>query len=359
VTILNPPGYVQSGSYTAALDRMNLVTLLHEPDAAASAAFGLGARGGLVTRLPNADASYSIVGGTGWNIVVGPFGMLVTNDFAANAGDYLVAKTGNDTVTLTASSPTQSRVDIIAVQVVDQFYSGSVTEGRLVVLQGTPSSGTPSAPAIPPSCEPIVECVVNAGSTSPVLVDRRKRAGVIGGILPINGNQFADAGIYAGETQYYEALGTFRVWRGGSTNAWRAFGGMLARSGSQLITSATLPTGGAANVSQVSLSDPGGIWAAQGTHQQEYHWTPTGDGRIDLYASLDGLGGAIIGTALPVFSAPSTVVIAQGAGMLSGPLTGSRTVWFNMNRPFGSEASVQVLTFNFRTAAIQLLLRAT
>lgn len=354
--IENPPGFVQAGSYTARADRLHNISTRFQPSL--SQTFSLAARGGL---LPNGtrDASYIVSnGGVGWDLVVGPFTWVVENDFATNAGDYLVVKNGNDTLTLTPSSATTNRVDTIAVQVVDAFYSGSATEGRLVVIQGTPTTGTPAAPALPPSCEPIFDARVLAGSTAPVLVDRRRRTGGLGTVVPIFGDQFLDAGRFPGETQYYDVLGTYRTWHAGSTNAWRAFGGQLARNGSQLRTTGTLNDGQQHNIAQVLLQDPGGIWSAQATMQAELSFT--GGGRCDLVTAMDAADGSnLFGTGIPFVGWPHAVGQAILAAALSGVLTGQHTVWFNIIRTFGGNGATYTFTpFNFRATAVQFLLRA-
>lgn len=353
--IVNPPGYVQSGSYTAQNDRLHHVSARYQPSQTQT--FALAARGGF---LPNGsrDASYIIDGGTGWNLIVGPLVCVVENSFGTNAGDYMVIKNGNDSLALTPSSATTSRVDTIAIQVVDAFYSGAVTEGRLVVVEGTPTTGTPAAPTLPPTTLPIFDAVVNAGSTSPTLVDRRRRTGPLGSIVPIFGSQFTDAGNYAGEANYYDVLGTVRVWRAGSINAWRVVGGTIARNGSQLRTTGSISDGQESNQAQVILNDPGGIFAAQACFQVEY--TFINGGRCDLTVTLNGHNnGSIFGTALPVVASPHPVNFAQMAGALSHPLSGLQTVWFNIHRTFGGPTTYTATPFNFRATAVQILLRAT
>jgi hypothetical protein len=266
-------------------------------------------------------------------------------------------KNGNDFLTLTPSSPTTSRVDTIAIQVVDAFYSGAVTEGRLVVVQGTPTTGTPAAPTLPASTLPIFDAVVNAGSTSPVLVDRRRRTGPLNSVVPIFGDQFTDAGTYAGEVNYYDITGTVRVWRGGSINAWRVVGGTIARNGSQLRTTAALNDGQESNQAQVILNDPGGIFAAQATMQTEYTWT--NGGRCDLTVGLNGNNnGSLFGTAMPV-NGVHPVTFGQLSAALTGPLSGLQTVWFNIIRTFGGPTTYTATPYNFRASAVQILLRAT
>jgi hypothetical protein len=358
MAIVNPTHRLQAGSYTASNDRLHEVSAKYMPSL--SDTFSFRARGGLLSYMPDKAAAYVVNSSPAWSVTVGPFAYLVENDFTTNGGDYLVMKTGNDVVKFTASSPTASRIDTVAVQVVDAFYSGAFSEGRLVVIQGTATTGTPSPPALPVSCEAIVDVSIPAGSTAPILsTDRRIRSGLLGTIVPIGGLQFPNVGTFSGETHYYEPLGTFRHWRGGSINEWRAFGGMLARAGAQLATSLSIPDGQEANSSQIVLNDPGGIWIALGTMQAEYSWSPN-TARVDITASRNGVNnGTLFATTLAVVSGPAfPVSFAQMAGAQSSVLTGTQTIYFNYIRTFGGPATVTATPFNYRTAAIQLLVRA-
>ncbi|MGL4808636.1 MAG: hypothetical protein ACRC4O_07815, partial [Giesbergeria sp.] len=148
--IVNPSRFLQAGSYTAQNDRLSAISALYTPQQTdTSGAFH--ARGGVLSWGIGGGAAFIVNSSPAWSATVGPFAYLVENDFAVNGGDYIVLKSGNDVVTFTPSSPTLNRIDTIAVQVVDAFYSGAVSEGRLVVVQGTATSGTAVPPTLPPS----------------------------------------------------------------------------------------------------------------------------------------------------------------------------------------------------------------
>lgn len=177
MTVINPVAFQQGGTYTARHDRLHLVTSVFSTNDPS----GFSARGGFINgRVPN----YS--NPAGWNITVGPFAAVVQNGFAALAGDYIVANPDNAGVVLTASSPTTNRYDIVGVRVQDNFYDGlGANTGNVVVVQGTPSAGTPSDPSLPLSFLPIMRAVVNAGSSAPVLQDLRVRTAPLGGLVPV------------------------------------------------------------------------------------------------------------------------------------------------------------------------------
>src|SRR5262245_60135897 len=101
------------------------------------------ARGGFLPGQASRVANFSMVN---WDVTVGPFAAVVENTLAAQAGEYIVLNTSNTVVTVTASSPTTNRIDIIGVRVQDAFYSGALNQGDVVIVQGTPTAGTPSDP---------------------------------------------------------------------------------------------------------------------------------------------------------------------------------------------------------------------
>lgn len=353
--IFNPAAYLQAGTYTAQLDRLHQNTVRYQQTPAAP--FDHKVRGGILSY--NKDATFAINVSPAWSAIFGPVVMLVENDFAANAGDYIVIKRDNDVVNFTPSSPTTNRIDTVAIQVVDAFYSGAVSEGRLVVVEGVATTGTPVAPTLPSSCEPLVDFLIGAGTTAPTIAaDRRKRSGLAGAITPIAFGQLGDAGSYSGETQYYEAFGTFRVWRHTPIAEWRAFGGMLARTGTQLATAWALTDGQEGNVAQVILNDPGGIWTGLVGMQMEYSWT--NGARVDLNVTRNGINnGTTFATTLPILSHPSfPVSFAQMAGVLTPVLTGTQTIYYNVIRGFGGATNITATPFNYRTSGVQLLLRA-
>lgn len=218
---IQPPGYEQGGSYSALVDRLYRNSVMLMPTHAGDTLTG--ARGGL---LPAPDARSAIISAAGWNLTVAPFPIVVENTFASSQGDYIVVSPANLVVSVTPSSPTTNRIDIVGVQVSDAFYAGAVNSGDLVVVQGTPTAGTPTDPTLPASFEPLWRGTVNANSTTPVWTSMRRRTSPVGGLCPVFSDQTLTPGRYIGEARLLPATGSFPprpvFWDG--TN-WRGSGG--------------------------------------------------------------------------------------------------------------------------------------
>jgi hypothetical protein len=225
MTLLNPPAYLQGGTYTALLDRQHLVTARNYKDTADNAR----ARSGL---LPDTMAWSAAISAVGFSITIGPFRAIVANSFATSAGDYEVVSVGNDTRAQTGSSPTTNRIDIIGVRVFDAFYAGAVNQADVVIIQGTATAGTPADPVLPASFLPFYRLTVSASSTTPVVTDMRRRTAPVGAVCPIFATQIAEGGSYIGEKRIVPASGILPMreqywgadlaWHGSQTISLRA-----------------------------------------------------------------------------------------------------------------------------------------
>lgn len=330
MTILQPPGYLQAGTYDAAIDRQYLNTMhLYR----SHTDFTRG-RAGVLPEIAAWSAPITV---SGLNITIGPFRMIVENQYAANAGEYRVVSTANEVRTMGASSPTQNRIDLIGVQVRDAFYSGSDNNADVIILPGTPTAGTPSEPVMPAGFWPLYRLTLNANATSPSVADLRQRTGVAGTALTIFPNQVGQGGITYGETRIYPASGSLPVrhvfW--GEDSVWHGMTTFNLEFGSWLITSS------AANraIASVSIPDPGYPYKL--------------DFGIIVHAGFDGTNGWHF-TARDGTGSGGTIY-ARGAwetrdpdnaftgtfgvpvvGGKSGVLNGARTVTLWAERKFGA-----------------------
>lgn len=217
MAIDNPPAFLQAGAYAASRDRLNLISARFLPTFANTT--DVAARSGILPGQSGRQGNFSM---TGWDVNVGRFIAVVENTFASQAGDYQVLNTATQTLTVTASSPTTNRIDVIGVRVQDAFYSGALNQADLVVVQGTPVAGSPAAPTLPASFMPIVQVTVNANTTTGILTDLRKRTNPSGAAYQPFTPQLTDVGSSIGEVQLLPAAAPYparlRVWDG---SVWR------------------------------------------------------------------------------------------------------------------------------------------
>jgi hypothetical protein len=249
--LLNPPAYGQAGTYDAGKDRQYLVT----SEVYKATTDNSRGRNGL---LPDTAAWSAPVSFTGWNWTVGPFRAIVGNTYATNGGDYKVINTSNETGTITASSPTTNRIDVLGVHVLDPFYTGAVLLSDVVAIEGTPSAGTPAAPALPASFMPLYQLTVNANSSTPIVTDLRRRTGMLGSLVNVFPIQLSDVGSYPGEQQLLPVSGAaperMRYWaadgRWKGVSAFQVESGAVANPGVAQTATVVAPL-------SLSIPDPG------------------------------------------------------------------------------------------------------
>jgi hypothetical protein len=327
MALITPPGYLQAGTYDAVKDRQYLVTTRMYKQSGDNSR----ARSGLLPDLNAWSAPYS---NTGFNITIGPFRAVISNTFAANAGDYIAVSAANESRTLTGSSPTTNRIDVVGVQVRDAFYSGAFNDVDVVVVQGTPAAGTPAVPTLPAGFLPFYQLAVNASSTQAVVTDVRKRTALVGSQIPIFDNQVGDAGVYFGEKEVLPGSGAIpareRMW--GQDSAWHGITPYALDFGAYVLTSST------ANrvIGSLSVADPG------------YRYKLVFSGAI--WAGIDpvcgwafnvrsgGSGGTIHGTPGAyetrdsVYNGTNSIPITGASAVLTGAIT--LEIW--AQRKFGA-----------------------
>lgn len=139
-------------------------------------------------------------------------------------GAYPVALDAPQTVTITDGGPQFTRIDTVAVRVLDQLFDEHGQNlARIEVFVGE-ETATPSPPLLPPACLPLWNVRVLPGTSAGVgginwsssLTDRRRYTVAAGGIPP--GGSAADAGAYDG--QYADHDGRLMRWSQ-TTASWR------------------------------------------------------------------------------------------------------------------------------------------
>lgn len=252
MAIANPVAYLQAGTYPASLDRLHQISMRFLPTTLSTS--DIACRGGVLGGQSARQFAFSM---TNWDVTVGKGAGLVENTFTSQGGDYSAFNTANQILTVTASSPTTNRIDIIGVRVQDAFYTGAVNSGDLAIVQGTPAAGAPSAPALPASFLPLIQVTVNAGTTTGITADLRKRTATMGSVYSPFTGQVADNGTMVGETQILAAAGVYparlRTWDG---SAWRGVTN-YAFAPPAITALASLAAAAQHIAASVSVADPG------------------------------------------------------------------------------------------------------
>lgn len=107
--------------------------------------------------------------GANLSVDIGVGSCIVAGDDQAYQGSYFCRNTSTVNKTVNAAPSTNSRIDIICVQVLDTQAGGVTAVGDLPAqikyVAGT-AAATPSAPTVPASCYKIAEIRVAAGQSS-------------------------------------------------------------------------------------------------------------------------------------------------------------------------------------------------
>lgn len=112
-------------------------------------------------------------------------GALVGGTESATQGVYFVFNDATVNVVISASDPTNARIDVIGLQIRDKEYSGGTDDARLVVITGTPA-GSPVVPTLPADFLTLAHVAVAANAGSIVtgnITDKRVQTASKGGII--------------------------------------------------------------------------------------------------------------------------------------------------------------------------------
>ena len=116
-----------------------------------------------VSALSTPNMSVNVAAGTAWVP-----GTQVSNvsGFAFNLqGVYWVLNDATVNLAISAADPTNPRIDLVVLQVIDSQYGGASDTAQLAVITGTPAA-SPVAPAAPSNSITLAQVAVAANATS-------------------------------------------------------------------------------------------------------------------------------------------------------------------------------------------------
>jgi hypothetical protein len=117
------------------------------------------------------------------NVNCNPGSAIIPSSSGAAAGPYLAVNNILQTLTHVAADPTNPRIDLWSIQVVDNGNNTSLSQ--LVITQGVPAA-SPAVPSTPTNAVPLAQVRVNAGVSSITqgnITDVRQYSGMAGGIV--------------------------------------------------------------------------------------------------------------------------------------------------------------------------------
>lgn len=288
------------------------------------------------TAAPNTDLAVSQTPTASVNVLVNP-GTVVIPRSGVAGGPYLVTFTSVSTLVADPAPSTNPRIDVVAVQVVDNALGDVGTQGgQLFIVDGTPAA-TPSVPAIPTGAVALAQLYRAANSTSIVtanITDVRRGSATACGVRPLlPGDLSSDPGSYVGEYTY-DAVTAYksgpRIWDG---STWRGvrpkpLTAVWANGTSNIpITSSTT------TIATCTVADPGYPYALRLSAQIDWSgygtFTAGAGPWVSLRIALDSATGTILGASNGFAQATSAGLDAwsQYPSRTTATMTGAHTIY--------------------------------
>ncbi|MGW0012474.1 hypothetical protein ACWDVX_22360 [Streptomyces tendae] len=194
MALINPPIWLQAGSYPARSDRLAIAALLAYPGFAADEATPLRIRQGIKPSYQNGQFRVRAAPTPNMTVIVsGGFAFIDQHD-TGGTGTYIVCNDADVIVPVNpAGSTGQYRKDTVVVSVYDQEYVGTVSEARIEVIQGpyASSAGATVRGSLPPNAQILADISVGPSQSSVSngnIVDVRNYTVGLGGIVPVASN---------------------------------------------------------------------------------------------------------------------------------------------------------------------------
>ncbi|MEV8634281.1 hypothetical protein AB0395_21760 [Streptosporangium sp. NPDC051023] len=226
MALINPPAYLQAGSYAARLDRLAQASLL-VPSHGVGA---LAVRGG-VRPTPSNTGLQVTQRSTPAMFVTIAAGTAYIQAQSATGGAYIVHNDASVDVAVTAAHATLARKDLVIARIYDAEVSGASNTSTLEVVTGTPAA-SPTLPATPSGAIALAQVQVGAAVstiTNAAITDLRIYTTSLGGTIPALSTAMP-ATPYEGMAAYQTDTNK-PVWHNGST--WHSWSdeGYLTSSG--------------------------------------------------------------------------------------------------------------------------------
>ncbi|MFD7066069.1 hypothetical protein ACFV97_02410 [Streptomyces sp. NPDC059913] len=190
MALINPPAWMQAGSYPARTDRLVIASMLSYPGFLVDEATPLRIRQGVRPSYTNQQLKVRAAPTPNMSVIVSAGMAFVDQHDAGGSGTYVCVNDGDVTLTIQpAGGAGQFRKDCVVASVYDAETAGSVSEWRLEVIQGpyAASAGAAVRPSLPSNAQLLADVAVGASVTaisSGAIGDVRQYSVALGGVLP-------------------------------------------------------------------------------------------------------------------------------------------------------------------------------
>ncbi|MFB8101355.1 hypothetical protein ACFC3O_00710 [Streptomyces sp. NPDC056007] len=208
---INPPAWMQAGSYPARTDRLILSALLSYPGFAVDEPTPTRIRQGIKPSYQNYQLKARAAPTPNMTVIVSAGFCFIDNHDSGGLGTYVCVNDGDKTLTVQpAGGAGQYRRDCVVASVYDAETAGSANEWRLEVIQGAyaASAGAAVRPSLPPNCSLIADLTIGPSQSSVAagqIFDVRNFSVAAGGILPVS-STIAPPRLHPGQTLYLTNL---------------------------------------------------------------------------------------------------------------------------------------------------------
>jgi len=278
---INPPAWMQAGSYPARTDRLVLSAMLGYPGFLVDESTPMRIRQGIKPSYQNQQFKARAAPTPNMTVIVSAGFCFIDNHDAGGLGTYVCVNDADKTLTVQpAGGAGQYRKDCVVASVYDAETAGSANEWRLEIIQGTyaASAGAATRPSLPPNCSLIADLTIGPSQTSVAtgqIFDARNFAVAAGGILPV-ASTIAPSRPHPGQVLYL-------------TNLDKYVYGKLDGTTADMVPRATAWT--AITFSGAWSNYTGGVSEAPAMARI------TGDGRLELSGYVTGVAVAAGATA--------------------------------------------------------------
>jgi hypothetical protein len=216
MTVINPPAWMQAGSYPARNDRLALTGLLAYPGFLVDEATPMRIRQGVKPSYTNYQLKVRAAATPNMTIIVSAGFAFIDQHDTGGAGTYICANDADVTLTVSpAGGAGQFRKDTVVASVYDAEYAGAASEWRLEIIQGpyAASAGATVRGTLPSNAQIIADIALAPSQTSVAagnIGDVRQYSVAAGGVLPVF-SSVAPPRLHPGQVLYQMDTDLFEV----------------------------------------------------------------------------------------------------------------------------------------------------